>query len=195
MPARRELHHRQNQLFPQLGAERSQFNDSMPEILKNGSVSTPISQRPSALLGVMGPYLPQPVFIPRFPGGRSGALCSDFGFTASDRGTVFKNKEVMLSIHLARRMMVRTRSTAYMDTEEKTSPGGYISPGAGIHREEPREDNWFLQIETLIPSEPSSRYSLKEDKGFIPIPSGRWQRNDSPPGAAGGKMRIRFVVR
>ena len=167
MPARRELHTGRINFFHRSWGLMEPFDDSMPEILKNGGVYTHLVSDHQHYWEDGGCTYHNRYSSWEISRGQEGDLWKADLSYRYDRGTVFKNKEVMLSYPPYRRMMAQDAvNRSYMDTEEKTSQAVTFHQGLEFIEKNHGEDNWFLQIETFDPHEPF--YSLKEDKALYP---------------------------
>ena len=167
MPARRELHTGRINFFHRSWGPMEPFDDSMPEILKNGGVYTHLVSDHQHYWEDGDCTYHNRYSSWEISRGQEGDLWKADLSYRYDRGTVFKNKEVMLSYPPYRRMMAQDAvNRSYMDTEEKTSQAVTFHQGLEFIEKNHGEDNWFLQIETFDPHEPF--YSLKEDKALYP---------------------------
>ena len=167
MPARRELHTGRINFFHRSWGPMEPFDDSMPEILKKGGVYTHLVSDHQHYWEDGGCTYHNRYSSWEISRGQEGDLWKADLSYRYDRGTVFKNKEVMLSYPPYRRMMAQDAvNRSYMDTEEKTSQAVTFHQGLEFIEKNHGEDNWFLQIETFDPHEPF--YSLKEDKALYP---------------------------
>ena len=167
MPARRELHTGRINFFHRSWGPMEPFDDSMPEILKKGGVYTHLVSDHQHYWEDGGCTYHNRYSSWEISRGQEGDLWKADLSYRYDRGTVFKNKEVMLSYPPYRRMMAQDAvNRSYMDTEEKTSQAVTFHQGLEFIEKNHGEDNWFLQIETFDPHEPF--YSLMEDKALYP---------------------------
>jgi arylsulfatase A-like enzyme len=167
IPARRELHTGRVNFFHRSWGPMEPFDDSMPEILKKNGVYTHLVSDHQHYWEDGGATYHNRYSSWEISRGQEGDNWkADLGYKFN-KGTVFKNKEVMLSYPPYIEMLSHdVINRNYMQTEDKTSQAVTFANGMEFIKTNYKQDNWFLQIETFDPHEPF--YTLKEDKNLYP---------------------------
>lgn len=147
MPARRELHTGRINFFHRSWGPMEPFDDSMPEILKKGGVYTHLVSDHQHYWEDGGCTYHNRYSSWEISRGQEGDLWKADLSYRYDRGTVFKNKEVMLSYPPYRRMMAQDAvNRSYMDTEEKTSQAVTFHQGLEFIEKNHGEDLSLIHI-------------------------------------------------
>lgn len=167
MPARRELHTGRLNFMHRSWGPMEPFDDSMPELLKQGGIYTHLVSDHQHYWEDGGCTYHNRYSSWEISRGQEGDRWKAELSYQYDKKTVFKHKESMLSYPPYRGMLAHDEiNRGYMDSEEMTSQAVTFQCGIEFLEKNHQEDNWFLQIETFDPHEPF--YSLKADKELYP---------------------------
>lgn len=167
MPARRELHTGRVNFFHRSWGPMEPFDDSMPEILKKNGIYTHLVSDHQHYWEDGGATYHNRYSSWEIARGQEGDNWKTDLSYKFDKGTVFKNKEVMLSYPSYTGMLTHdVINRNNMQKEEKTSQAVTFANGLEFIHTNHEQDNWFLQIETFDPHEPF--FTLKDDKALYP---------------------------